>query len=167
MKKIFNIGIFLILNVGWIEMQAQHAYELEVWATAGDIHYTDDGSVSWTIGESFTELLNGSEHIITQGFQQVETPQTTAVGNLVRKNFGFKKTTLKIFPNPTTDFLQLQSSTDEELTAELFDIHGKSIMKRKWRVKATLRFAHLPDQLYMLRIRNLEGQYETFKVNIY
>lgn len=59
-----------------------------------------------------------------------------------------------IFPNPATDFIQINPQEDKYLTYELTDISGKTILSGNTEEDKTLNINHLINGLYLLKIQN-------------
>jgi len=99
----------------------------EVITTVGDFYDTGSGSISWTIGEPVIETYYNGINILTQGFQQSKL----SVNAINEKNIPELK--IKVFPNPTNDFLSVEVISNEQKDFEisLFDLNGKLILKQK------------------------------------
>jgi hypothetical protein len=93
-------------------------------STAGTYFENESGSVSWTLGEVFTETLSAGETILTQGFQQPSILLGTFYEN---PESDFQ---LTAFPNPTKAFVTLHADLNqsENLEYKLFDIRGSLIL---------------------------------------
>ncbi len=95
----------------------------QVFGSAGDTDSIAGYQVNWTIGESITEKFTGTNFIITQGFQQ---PYYTVRTILETEEIDF---TLKIFPNPTRDYLNIEINNDtpEKFLLILSGMEGKTL----------------------------------------
>jgi hypothetical protein len=100
----------------------------EVVATAGDFFKpnTSTPSLSWTMGECITESYTSANNILTQGFQQGHYKVDTTGINENRTNYS-----IKVFPNPTSDFITVSIKPLTEKTSdyliELYDLQGKKL----------------------------------------
>ena len=124
-----------------------------IFAVQGGFDQTDNMSVSWTIGENFTETIYAPKQIITQGFQQSFLkikPVFTAQGESLNVN---------IFPNPTSGVLQIDTHDEENLLqVEIFDANGKILYRHDdFRDKSELDFSDYASGLYLLRISDLSN----------
>ncbi len=52
----------------------------EVYPAAGDVFYSANGSVSFTIGEAITETLSDGTYTLTQGFGQADPNEEIGIG---------------------------------------------------------------------------------------
>ena len=117
-KKISTILsiLFFILNI-----QAQQI-ERQVIATAGGYDSTANLSVSWTIGEPFTQTLTGDSITITQGFQQ-----PSIIISEISKEL-LQSIQVSAYPNPTSDKLNIIiDGAAERYIITLCDINGKKL----------------------------------------
>jgi hypothetical protein len=90
---------------------------LEVVANAGDYAENSSGSLSWTVGELVTETIGNAGIILSQGFHQFNL-------NLVSTSEKLPFS-VKIFPNPITEFLQIEMDAAQTISIQIFDVMGK------------------------------------------
>ena len=88
----------------------------EVIATSGDFHESDNGSLSWTLGEIAIETHSNTNNIITQGFQQTKLT-ITSIDEMRKEGIS-----VNIYPNPTSEVISIEvNKTDErEVYFKLF-----------------------------------------------
>ncbi len=111
--KRFSLLIFTLFIV--LALGAQ-----EVVSSGGETQKVSGYEVSWTIGEPVIETFSGSANILTQGFHQ---PKLSVTPISEFQNSGIE---LKVYPNPTSDFVIIQTNgLTENLRYLLFDINGK------------------------------------------
>ena len=116
-------------------------------------------SLSATGGEPMTETFSAGNNILTQGFQQ---PDFISTGITVLNEAGFL---VKIFPNPTADFLtvQFQSNSENEFNISLSDFLGRKFILHNEQEKKGNEFTktfllnELPSACYFLTIENSKG----------
>lgn len=101
-KTCFSITIICLLAISCYSQSIQK----QVCGSAGDTDSIAGYQVNWTIGECITEKFTGTNFILTQGFQQpyyaiTAIPETTEI------DF-----TLKVYPNPTRDYLNIEIIND-------------------------------------------------------
>jgi hypothetical protein len=107
--------IILILFLAGSVVSAQH-----VVSSNGDSQSAGGVDVSWTVGEAVIETLVGGSTILTQGFHQTKLT-ITAVSELLIPGLE-----IKVFPNPTQDFLTVHFSEYIEGSRYfLYDFSGK------------------------------------------
>ncbi|MCF8370549.1 MAG: hypothetical protein K9H64_02930 [Bacteroidales bacterium] len=70
MKKLFIILLLTVFFQYWINAQ-------QVFSSGASYTATSSGSLSWTIGETFTETFFDGNGIFTQGFHQTDMLQIT------------------------------------------------------------------------------------------
>lgn len=75
------------------------------------------------------------------------------------------KTEFAIYPNPTTDFISLDSDTykTQNLEYEIYSSIGKLIIKDKLKYKQNIDTSHLPNGQYLIKILKPNGKTETHK----
>jgi len=110
----------------------------QVIATSGNVSQQGNASISYTIGETVTPTATNGTTIITQGYQQPHynitllPPYQNTLPNI------------QIFPNPTTDQLQITFDNEQELqtTIYLTDAAGKQIANQTYTAlpKTTLNY---------------------------
>ncbi|MCB9251276.1 MAG: T9SS type A sorting domain-containing protein [Flavobacteriales bacterium] len=131
--------------------------ERQVLGTTGGSSNTSNVSVSYTAGELVTETYNTSTIILSQGFQQTETSTLS----IQMPELGFS---LKAYPNPTSEMVILEFSTDNylEISVCLTDMLGKSVGKAE-DLNLTGIGTHVIDMsmldagIYYLQLLNIEG----------
>lgn len=69
------------------------------------------------------------------------------------------KKMLKIYPNPTTDYLILKNETNSSNLHqyEIADVSGKVVAIGKFKNKSTINIQNLAKGIYFIKIKNLEG----------
>lgn len=68
-----------------------------------------------------------------------------------------QETTVKIYPNPANETLNIQTDL-QNFTVEIFDISGRFIRSAQMMGSNTLAVGELNNGIYLLRLRNTEGQ---------
>jgi hypothetical protein len=163
MNKGINIlTVFLIISWGNIlSQQLTHQVLVPVAgvSSSGSIHY------SQTIGETAVEIINCSEFVFTQGFQQPGikfTKENPPPGNGV-----------KVYPNPVTDYvtIELFGSVTREFRIEFFTISGTMLrvenllLKDQYWHNQQYPVEKLSKGLFFIRITSEDGVINrTFKI---
>jgi len=116
MDKGIKILLFFLLAVG-INISAQEITHQVLVPVAG-ISASGAVNYSQTIGETAIEIINCSDYIFTQGFQQ---PGIKSDRNNPPPGNG-----IKVYPNPVTDFvtIELFGTASREFRIEFFNISG-------------------------------------------
>lgn len=146
MKKLIII-IFCSCTVG--SLQAQSLASSVIGSTGGQFA-SANGFLDWTLGEIMTETYQQSNHFFTQGFQQPATIRVTGIEEEER---------LWVYPNPTTDLLQVKTVENGDYVFELFNLQGQRIAEQK---ATAISGTHLHKidltnfgvAVYLLRIAN-------------
>lgn len=147
MKKL----ILIIACMAGISYAYAQSVKPEVIASAGDYFTSTNNTMSWTLGECITETYTSANNKLTQGFQQ-STYSITAVIQLA-----FKGISVKAFPNPTTDFINVSVETTGgsqiKYSVELFDLQGKKLMDENTKVKSIqLDMSGYANGTYFLKV---------------
>ena len=77
-------------------------------------------------------------------------------------NQNFVENNLKIYPNPTTDILNLD--LQEEATLSVFDISGKQLLTQKANGNTQLNLSAFAKGIYVLKIVNDNTETKTLKI---
>ena len=125
MKKL-TILVYLLFYLS-IVYNGIHAQE--VICASGNYTENESGSICWTLGELVTETYTSENHIITQGFQQVNSI-IIGVGEFKPLGFG-----ISVFPNPTTSLITLRINEKEikpgSISYHLYNSYGVSISQNE------------------------------------
>ncbi len=75
-----------------------------------------------------------------------------------------EKLGITIYPNPSTDFLVLESRSPEITKLELLDAKGKQFAVYRFRQKTQLDLSYLPAGLYLIRLTQSSGRHATYRL---
>lgn len=128
--------------------------------TSGGEANGSNGTLSYSIGQTFTEFQTGTSASISQGVQQPLMFITTI-------GFYFEPTSLKIsvFPNPTANFVTLDVGQLDysDLKVHLYDVHGKLIQKVGVKEATTkIQMPNLSNSTYVLKVLEKGREVRTF-----
>ena len=130
----------------------------EVIATQGDSYSNTSTQIDFTIGELLISTGTDGINDITQGFHQTNW---NFVG-LEDHAAGYQAT---IFPNPTSEVLNITTSTFENVTYTLYDAQGKLIFQDKLSAEQTpIQVSQLAPGSYSLTLSNETQNLKTFKL---
>lgn len=138
-------GIFIIIS----------SYSQVSTNTCGGTAVSPAGSVDFTFGQVFTATASDSASTVIQGVQQ---PYEIYTMSIVDSSL---KSTLTYFPNPTTDFLNLQipNFSDKRLSYQLFNNQGKLISSSEITNESTIiDMTNLATETYYLNIVGPESK---------
>ncbi|MEW7291036.1 T9SS type A sorting domain-containing protein [Aquimarina sp. 2304DJ70-9] len=133
-------------------------YAQEVISTQGDSYANESASVDFTIGEVVINTLTDGTNDITQGFHQtnwkfVDLEDHTPSFEVI------------IFPNPTEDILNIQTSSFENVTYSIYDALGKLVLQDKLSAELTpVSTSHLASGLYSVTLNTKGKKLKTFKL---
>ena len=130
----------------------------EVVSTQGESYSNSSANIDFTIGEVIIATGTDGTNDITQGFHQ------TNWNFLGVEDFApnFKAT---IFPNPTSDFLNIKTSVFENVTYTLYDAKGKLVLQNILFAEQTpIQVSQLAPGEYSLILNNETQNLKTFKL---
>ena len=143
-----------ILNFSYLESELNFIAEadlvLEVLDTNGVWIHVEPvlDAVNNNLSYDFTELIS---------FTSVTASDVSATLTVKPVTFdGY----VRVYPNPTTDFLHIVSNTVQKAT--LFNIAGQKILETT--AATELDVIDLPSGVYLLNLQNSQNQISTFKI---
>jgi hypothetical protein len=148
-----NIALSVLAILAGFVVSAQ-----EVVSTQGDSYSNASGSIDFTIGEVVINTGTDGTNDITQGFHQ------TNWNFLGVEDFAptYEAT---VFPNPTSELLNIRTSAFENVTYTLYDAQGKMVMQDKLSAEQTpIQVGQLPSGNYSLTLNNETQNLKTFKL---
>lgn len=149
MKKIFICLFAMLLAVA---TQAQSTLN-----SSGSSAFINGNTFSYSIGEmALVHTATGSNIVVTQGVLQ---------GSGVAVGISYTKLTdqeFKVYPNPTRDILNLEANLSEkaDLKLKLYDISGRELLAKDWKVSAAVEQTRLSLQSYIAGNYILHVQYK-------
>jgi phosphoribulokinase len=149
MKNLLVFGLLPIMN---------NIHSQEVVSTQGETYSSPNAIIDFTVGEVVINTVSDGTNNITQGFHQTNwnfvglenhTPSFEAI----------------IFPNPTSEVLNIRASAFENVTYTLYDAQGKLIVKDKLTAEQTLiPVSQLATGSYSITLNNPTQNLKTFKL---
>jgi len=123
-------------------------------AAGGDLHFT--------LGELAIEYLN-EEESLAQGFHRLHLPLLdVAVDNPNETAFDFT-----LYPNPTADYVTVQTDNQDKMTLTVTDILGRSLRQISLNSgRHTLDVSELPAGTYAFSVYNNSHLLYSEKVQI-
>ena len=123
----------------------------ELVSSSGDSFSNATYQLDWSLGECITITHSTTTYVITQGFHQDK--YTTSIG-IQDYDFAID---MDIFPNPTTDFIDIIISSDDLTMISNFsitDTHGKILLNGIINETNTkLNFSEYASGVYFLNIK--------------
>jgi hypothetical protein len=130
----------------------------EVVATQGDSYSNASANIDFTLGEVIIDAGTDGTNDITQGFHQTNW-------NFVGLEDFAPDYEATIFPNPTSEVLNIRTSTFENVTYTLYDAQGKLVMQDILSAEQTpIQVSQLAPGSYSLTLNNQIQNLKTFKL---
>jgi hypothetical protein len=130
----------------------------EVVATQGDSYSNASANIDFTIGEVVINTGTDGTNDLTQGFHQTNW-------NFVGLEDFAPDYEATIFPNPTSEVLNIRTSTFEHVTYTLYDAQGKLVMQDILSAEQTpIQVSQLAPGSYSLTLNNQIQNLKTFKL---
>ena len=149
MKQLLILGLLTIIN---------SVHSQEIVSTQGETYSSPNAIIDFTVGEVVINTVSDGTNNITQGFHQTNwnfvglenhTPSFEAI----------------IFPNPTSEVLNIRASAFENVIYTLYDAQGKLIVKDKLTAEQTLiPVSQLATGSYSITLNNPTQNLKTFKL---
>jgi hypothetical protein len=90
--------------------------------SSGGVIQNSSHSLEWSLGELAVSTLTSPANLLTQGFLQ---PTTTTVGT----EDLFDESRFSAFPNPVSDWLNLQTDIPDIKTVQIHDVSGRLVLQ--------------------------------------
>ena len=130
----------------------------EVLATQGDSYSNASANIDFTIGEVIVATGTDGTNDLTQGIHQTNW-------NFLGVEDFAPDYEASIFPNPTSDVLNIRTSTFENVTYTLYDAQGKLVMQDVLSADQTpIQVSQLAPGSYSLTLNNETQNLKTFKL---
>ena len=130
----------------------------EVVATQGDSYSNASGNIDFTIGEVIINTGTDGSNDLTQGFHQTNW-------NFVGLEDHSPSYEATIYPNPTSEVLNIKTSTFENVTYTLYDAQGKLVMQDILSAEQTpIQVSQLAPGNYSIILNNETQNLKTFKL---
>ena len=129
--------------------------------TGGDIS-SEEGSVSYSIGQVFYLSLNGKKDYVTEGIQHPLIISITPKDKKEEESFK-----LAAYPNPSTNYFIIEASTydSRSLSYHLMDLNGRLLKEdRIGKSAAKVDVSNLSAAIYLLRISDNGKYIKTIKI---
>lgn len=130
----------------------------EVVATQGESYSNANASIDFTLGEVITDTGSDGTNDITQGFHQTNW-------NFAGLEDHAPDYEATIFPNPTSDVLNIKTSAFENVTYTMYDAQGKRVIQSALSAEQTpIQVSQLAPGSYSLILNNGTQNLKTFKL---
>ena len=145
--------LFLFSLLSTIAVSAQ-----EVVSTLGDSYSNASSNIDFTIGEVIINTGTDGTVDLTQGFHQTNW-------NFVGMEDHSPSFKVTVFPNPTSEELQIRTSSFDNVTYTLYDSKGKLILQDKLSAEqTTVQVSQLAPGSYSITLNNQTRNLKTLKL---
>jgi len=130
-----------------------------VVSSQGDTYETSTGSISFTVGEVVIDTGTDGTNDLTQGFHQTNW-------NFLGLEDGDINYEASVYPNPTSDILNIEVGNFEEIEYALIESSGRIVLEGNLTDFITqVRVDHLEPGSYHLQLTDAENnQLKNFKL---
>jgi len=149
-KKLLPIGVFLL---------AASANAQEVISSQGNSYSNATHTIDYTIGEPVTATVSNGTNDLTQGFHQTNVTITRIEDLDVNIS-------VNLFPNPTSEFVNLTVEKFDGVTLRLFDVAGKQLKQVPLNsTQTSISVLEYAEGTYLLTLENKASKkIKTFKI---
>lgn len=151
-----RISILLLALLFVRTIEAQNLSPTVVNSSGGVIQNSSH-SLEWSLGELAVSTLTSPANLLTQGFLQ---PNVTIVGieDL------FDESRLAVFPNPVSDWLNLQTDIQDIKTVQVHDVLGRLVLQSGF--QPLLDVQQLESGTFIVSLFDKQNQFlHSFKIN--
>lgn len=149
--KIRLLVFFSILTVS-------SSFSQDVVSSQGDSYSNSTANIDYTIGEVAINTGTNGTYDITQGFHQTNW-------NYAGIEDFSPDYSASVYPNPTSEILNIRVTVFENVTYALYDAVGKLLLQGKISGEMTeLNVGQLPSGNYSLTLKNENQNLKTFKL---
>ena len=141
--------------------RAAEAQLQSITANSGGDFKMDGQQLSFTIGESFIQTVQGTSFMLTQGFHQPQLWVTAL------NEFDLSAINFKVYPNPVIDrmWLELNKEIKNGCVYRLFDMHGRLLKEGNVKgLKTEISLQQLVPSSYFLEILVDKKSIKSFKI---
>lgn len=158
-----------------------------------DLYYSLVDEYSWlnlnhtsTFGGYEDDLIAGADTTYEGAFISVGTTYSTQLGqtnvavflldtnyfipagnvneyNDITSLLEFEEETYKIYPNPTIDFIRIETESKNPYNVQIYSITGKQLLSKKNSQSDVIDIRFLPEGVYLLRLYS-NNNYHTIKI---
>lgn len=164
--NLFIVILFFLSFTNYSQnTQANTTNIMETIISAGNNATGNSGSVTYSIGQIFYTYIGESVYNVAQGIQHQEGQQAiNTPDNNIEANIE-----ILVFPNPTTDFVNLSMEglelENQQLTYQLYDIQGRLLKQSQIdQTKTQINLSGLSPSVYILRVNVNDKDLKTFKI---
>lgn len=153
-KRTFTL-FFIILTSS---LKAQ-SISRQVLASAGKEQNGGNSRLSWTVGEPVTGLMTKNGHQLSSGHHRLLKFEA-----LTKEEFTMDLV-IKVFPNPTSDYLFAVEKDQHQMKINMTDISGKIIMTKTFNSEEAIDISDFPKAIYLMEVQDIvTNKKNTYKI---
>jgi hypothetical protein len=153
--KLTRLCLIVILITFTFSLKAQE----NINASGANIT-SDEGSISYSIGQTVYNTNTGTNGSISEGVQQPY--EISVVSGIEEKDITLS---ISAYPNPTTDYLTLELIEFQNTNFQLININGKILQSEPIRNSYTrINMSNLINGLYFVKVIQNESEIKVFKI---
>lgn len=154
MNKFIALLLVLISTLGYSQTISK-----QVIGTAGKTQSNSDLKVSWTTGEPVVGLMTAGGNQLGNGYYPALDLQALSIeDNAMDVN-------LKVYPNPTSQFLYVSHPELKSFSIQIVDLNGKQIYTGTISKEQPLDVSTYSQGMYMIILENkATNQKNTYKI---
>ena len=154
MNKFIALLLVLISTLGYSQTISK-----QVIGTAGKTQSNSDLKVSWTTGEPVVGLMTAGGNQLGNGYYPALDLQALSIeDNAMDVN-------LKVYPNPTSQFLFVSHPELNSFSIQIVDLNGKQIYTGNISKEQPLDVSSYSQGMYMIILENkATNQKNTYKI---
>ncbi|QIP16600.1 T9SS type A sorting domain-containing protein [Spirosoma aureum] len=144
----YHFGFKFLFLVGFANAIQAQSLSPQLIASAGGFASVSTNSLAFTVGQPIATMLSGASGSLSQGFQQ---SFKVNVVNVITAISPLPASALRIFPNPTRAYLQIEG---EAAILTLTDVLGRPRWQGRSDGKPLLIDLHdFADGVYLLHVQ--------------
>lgn len=150
--------IYILALLGTTSLVFGQSIDRMVIGSAGKYTNAQDNSLNFTVGETAVALL-GDGPSVAEGFHRAST------SIIVSTEAPHEDWAVRIFPNPTQQWLQIELPAEGLFDAHLIAENGQLLWVKPLQAFTNrVDLAPFPAGIYWLTIRNDIGDWQSFKI---
>lgn len=140
----------------------QNGHTLHSSASAGNQWYSMNGIIPSATQQDYFVTIEGTYYVIVNqnGCSSEPSESITVMFTGIDQP---NEASIKVYPNPATDLVNIETSTSGQVKAELLSQDGKTFLSTEFENKTTIDLSHIPSGLYLIKVTSDYGV-KTFKV---
>ena len=115
------------------------------------MNFDGQKNISWTIGQTIIGTVSSSDFVFTQGFHQPPDPASTS---FYSPHFTYE---IKVFPNPVSNFLRIETQYNEVLKIEVFDMIGQRLFSSEFLHNEAIDVSRFEPGMYLISLFHSDG----------